>query len=188
MSTKFGRNGMKRLAVALGAAAGLLALGVPAAQASTHSAATPSAAAASTASRASGSQQLSVGQLNPYTARYYSLAAPYSGCTFAVGDRYEGSGGAAVGMATISCPSAHTYRVLVYLDYHDYANGQEYTYRSNTRGAPYYEYGLGVWTGCATNVSAYWTTYARISIDGSAYSGFFKSQSNQLYSAGPNCP
>lgn len=121
------RTGMKRLVFALGAAAGLLALGVPAAQASTHPAVVPSSAAARTAMGTASAQQLIVGQLNPNTARSYPLAAPYSGCTFYVGDSYEGSGGGAVGMATISCPSLHTYRIRVYLDYHDYTNGQEYT-------------------------------------------------------------
>jgi hypothetical protein len=180
------RAGKRRLTFALGVAAGLLALSAPAAVASTQPTALLDAAATPPAKTASA--QLVIGQLNPYTTRSYKLAAPYGGCVFSVGDRYEGPGGAAVGMAAISCPSPHTYRVLVYLDFHDYANGKEYTYRHNVKGTPYYNYNAGVWSGCATSVWAYWTTYAKISIDGNPYSGFFKSDSNQYYSAGPNCP
>lgn len=179
---------VKRLILALGTTAGLLALGAPvAAQASTHPAVAPSAAAARPAARAAAAQQLIVGQLNPYTAVPHYLVAPFNGCTFAVGDRYEGSGGGAVGMATISCPSPHTYRIVVYLDYQA-NNGQDYTYRSNTAGTPYYGYSAGVWTGCVTNVSTNWTTYASISIDGSPYSVYFLSGKDKPYAAGPNCP
>jgi len=180
------RSGIGRFIFAVGVAAGLLAVGVPAALASPQPAVAPRAAAAIAAAQ-TPSAQLVIGELNPYTARSYKLSASYSGCIFSVGDRYEGTGGAAVGMAVISCPTPHTYRVQVYLDFHDYANGQEYTYRENANGTPYYNYNVGVWTGCATNVYAYWTTYARISIDGSTYSGFFKSHSNQYYLAGSSC-
>lgn len=175
---------VKRLILALGTTAGLLALGAPvAAQASTHAAVAPNAAGA----RAATAQQLIVGQLNPQTAITYYLVAPFNGCTFSVGDRYEGSGGAAVGMATINCPSPHTYRIVVYLDYQA-NNGQDYTYLSNTAGTPYYGYGESAWTGCVTNVSTKWTTYASISIDGSPYSVYFLSGKDKSYSAGPNCP
>jgi hypothetical protein len=178
------RTGAKRLIFTLSAAVCLLALGVPAALAATQPAIVPSAAALVMTT----SKQPVAGQLNPYTARSYALGGSYSGCVFSAGDRYEGPGGAAVGMATISCPSPHTYRILVYLDYHDYANGREYTYRENVSGSAYYNYGASAWTGCAASVSAYWTTYAKISIDGSPYSGFFKSDSNQFYAAGSSCP
>ncbi len=181
------RSGIGRFIAAVGVAAGLLAAGVPAALASPQPAAAQRAAAAIQAA-ATPSAQLVVGELNPYTARSYKLAAPYGGCTFSVGDRYEGTGGGAVGMAVISCPTPHTYRILVYLDFHDYNNGKEYTYEKNTEGTPYLNYDAWAATGCATNVYAYWTTYAKISIDGTPYSGFFKSESNKYYSAGSSCP
>jgi hypothetical protein len=177
----------KRLILALGTAAGLLAFGTPmAAQASTHLPAPPRAAAASRSTTNCTTPQ--VGQMNWCTAKSYPLAAPWNGCYFSVGDRYEGSGGAAVGMAELDCPYGVTGRILVYLDYHDYANGQEYTYTENTHGTPYYGSSVVTWTGCARTIAEYWTTYAKVSINGSPYSAFFKSKDNQYYSAGPNCP
>jgi hypothetical protein len=179
------RSGIGRVVFAVAVTAGLLAVGVPAALASPQPVAAPHAAAA--VSTAATTCTPVVGQINPCTAKPYPLPAPYTGCTLWVGDRYEGTNGAAVGEAVVSCPTPHTYRMLVYLDYHDYANGQEYTYQENVQGTPYYNYDAYVATGCATNVWAYWTTYARISIDGHPYSGFYKSDSNKYYSAGSSC-
>jgi hypothetical protein len=175
----------KRHILALGTAVGLLALGAPvAAQASTHPTAVPRAARSA---RPAASQGLVIGKLNPQTAVTYDLNAPYAGCTFSVGDRYEGTGGAAVGMAVAGCPSNHTFRILVYLDYETISGGQ-YTWRENANGTPYYTSGLSVWTGCGRNLDAYYTTYAKISIDNSPYSGFFESKYEQPYDAGSNCP
>ena len=180
------RRGIGRVVFAVAVAAGLLAVGVPAALASPQSPAAPRTAAAALTAAATPCTPV-VGQINPCTAKPYPLPAPYTGCTLWVGDRYEGSNGAAVGETVVSCPTPHTYRFLVYLDYHDYANGQEYTYEENVKGTPYYGYTGGAWTGCATNVQANWTTYAEISIDGNPYSGFYKSDSNEYYSAGSSC-
>jgi hypothetical protein len=180
---------MKRIILALGTAAGLLAVGAPvAAQASTNISTAPKAAwSATKATRAAAAQGLVVGQLNPYTAVTYYLNAPYAGCTFSVGDRYEGSNGAAVGMAVADCPSYHTFRILVYLDYETTSGGQ-YTWQNNVSGTPYYTYDLGVSTGCGRNLDANYTTYARISIDGSPYSGLFQSGYEEPYNAGSSCP
>ena len=180
---------VKQLTLALVTAAGLLAVGAPvAAQASTNVTAVPKAAwSAKSATRAAAAQALVIGQLNPYTAVTYHLNAPYTGCTFSVGDRYEGTNGAAVGMAVANCPSYHTFRILVYLDYETTSGGQ-YTWQKNVSGTPYYTYNLGVWTGCGRNLDANYTTYASISIDGSPYSGLFQSGYEKSYNAGSSCP
>ena len=124
---------------------------------------------------------LQIGELNPYTANDWQLGS----CYFDVGDRYEGSGGAAVGMATISCPTEHTYRIRVFLD--DYWNGKTYTEKENVNGTPQYGYKASVFTGCAVNTyQPYWITYAQVSVDGGAYTGFYTSPYGS-YSAGPYC-
>jgi hypothetical protein len=178
---------VRRLALAVTAAAGLLAFCAPvAAQASARPAAVPGAArTARPTATAATAQGLVVGQLNPSTAAYVNLAAPYTGCTLWIGDRYEGAGGAAVGMAEIQCPTYHTYRVQVYLAYQT-ASGP-YFWQQNLNGTPIYGTGSDVWTGCGRNLSASYTTYARVSIDGSSYSPWWYGQTLG-YSAGPNCP
>jgi hypothetical protein len=168
----------KRLILALGAAAGLLALGAPAvAQASQAAAATQTAPEHVALTAAT----LQVGDLNPAFAYDWPLGS----CYFDVGDRYEGSGGAAVGMATISCPTEHYYRIKVYLD--DYWNGNTYTEEENVNGTQQYGYKASVYTGCAENTyQPYWITYAEVSIDGGPYTGFYNSP-YEPYSAGPYC-
>lgn len=123
-------------------------------------------------------------QVNPNTgtALYYHLNVPYSGCVLAVGDRYEGTGGPAVGEADISCPTSHTYRILVYIYYSTQYNGTQYTVPGNTSGTPYYGTSVDVYTpGYCGNL--YWTIYARISIDGSAFSGYLDSVYSVHYDA-----
>lgn len=184
------RKGVKRLILAVTAAAGgLLAFCVPvAAQAATHTTVTPTVAwSAKAPAKEVAAQGLVVGELNPYTELTYHLSAPYAGCTFSVGDRYEGNGGAAVGMAVANCPSSHTFRILVYLAYETTSGGQ-YTWQQNVNGTPYYTSGLSVWTTCGRNLDANYTTYARISIDNSAYSGYFQSGYEKPYNAGSSCP
>lgn len=168
----------KRLILALGAAAGLLALGAPAVvQAPQAVAATRTVPEHVTLTAAT----LQVGALNPATAYDWPLGS----CYFDVGDRYEGSGGAAVGMATISCPTEHYYRIKVYLD--DYWNGKTYTEAENVNGTSQYGYKASVNTGCVENTyQPYWITYAQVSIDGGPYTGFYNSP-YEPYSSGPYC-
>jgi hypothetical protein len=177
---KTGRT--KRLILAVSAAAGLLALGAPvAAQASSHPA--PNAAAVTRTAPEHvtlTAATLQVGDLNG------AYDWPLGSCYFDVGDRYEGNpGGAAVGMATISCPTEHTYRIKVFLDYWNGSN--TVTATENVNGTPQYGYKASVATGCDENVyHPYWITYAQVSIDGDPYSGFYNSPYGS-YQAGPYC-
>jgi hypothetical protein len=123
-------------------------------------------------------------QVNPYTgtAMTYHLNAPYSGCVLTVGDRYEGTGGPAVGEADISCPTSHTYRILVDIYYSAQYNGTQYTVPGNNSGTPYYGTYDEVYTPAYCG-NLYWTVYAWISIDGSPYSGYFASAYSKHYDA-----
>jgi hypothetical protein len=172
----------RRLALAISVAAGLLALGAPAAAHASTSAAS-SAAVTRTVSAASA---LQVGDLNGVIP--WALTGAYAGCYFDVGDRYEGNpGGAAVGMAKISCPTPHYYRIKVYLDYT--VNGTPYTASENVNGTLYYGYSASVPTGCVENVSEpHWITYAQFSIDNLPYSNVWATYGGiGPYAAGPYC-
>ena len=175
-----GRARMRGLILALGATAGLLALGVPAAQASTHSAGAPTAVAAAHASPTAISPVASNGSQK----EWYWSSGPYAGCVLWVGDHYRTDGWAA-GEADIKCPTPHTYRLKVYLDYL-LTNGNLRTVEENTAGNPYYGYGYyDVWTGSYCGGGRYyWTTYASVSFDGGSYSPLYDSQPNKPYQPG----
>jgi hypothetical protein len=113
----------------------------------------------------------------PYECEQYPLAAPYTGCYVQVGD-HQRPDGWAQGAAWVDCPSKHTYRVLLYLDVMNSINNPAFTAEEDPNGTPVSAVGENDLTlksycgGPARN----WETYARISIDGSAYSGYFTSQ------------
>jgi hypothetical protein len=191
-----GRSWAKRAALTLAAGGSVLALSAPiTAQASTRpSVQTPLAPAAAQASAApaaaAAAPRLAAGSYTgnggpctfstdvaPYECEQYSLAAPYSGCYVQVGDYYR-TDRWAQGAAYVGCPAKHTYRMLLYLDVMSSSNKPDFTAVENTNGSPIY----GVQENIVTTKSycggpaRSWEMYARISIGGSAYSGYFTSQ------------
>jgi hypothetical protein len=189
------RSRAKRAALALAAAASLLALSAPiAAHASTRSSAlaplVPAVARVSAAPATAAAPRLPAGQFTgsgttctystivaTYECEQYPLAAPYTGCYVQVGD-YQRADRQAQGAAWVGCQSKHTYRVLLYLDVMNSINNPAFTAEEDPSGTPVSAAGENDLTlkaycgGPARN----WETYARISIDGSAYSGYFTSQ------------
>jgi hypothetical protein len=158
---------VKRIIVAAGTMAGLIALGMPAAaQASTRSA------------------QPSIVSVHPAAARIPSVASNGNGrawtvtlsngvtCSWEVGDHAE-SNLTASGEADIKCPYAYAITEKVNLDYAYAVNGAYGTFvttgwKTGSLAAGSY---LDLWTtpSCWQGLEPvlYWTTYAWISIAGS---------------------
>jgi hypothetical protein len=168
---------MKGLILALGAAAGLLAIGAPmTAQASTHPVVAAHGQAGARGSLAPAVRQLhrpgAVANVNSNGATSY-----IGNCTFVVGDHAE-SNRYASGEADIRCPAAETYHVHVYLDYE--WNGKWYTATSYATNE-YWPSGTywDTWTAgvCSTSgapENLYWQTAAEISFNnGPTYKWYY---------------
>jgi hypothetical protein len=166
-ATPRGGNHMKRLIFALGAAAGLLALGVPAAQASTH-ASRPTIVSVEPATGISNVASNGNGKLWTITLSNGVV------CDWEIGDHYM-SNNTASGEADIKCPYAYTYTERVDLDYAYAVNGTNHFGGStgwgsfSRAGGQYWDTWMKpglCWNG--SEPTLYWTTYAWISIGGSA--------------------
>jgi hypothetical protein len=163
-----GGNHMKRLIFALGAAAGLLALGVPAAQASTH-ASGPTIVSVKPATGISNVASNGNGKL--WTITLSNGAR----CYWEIGDHYM-SNYTASGEADIKCPYAFTYTERVDLDYAYAVNGTNHYGGSSGwhyfygAGGQYTDYWMKpglCWPG--SEPTLYWTTFAWIRFDGGTY-------------------
>jgi hypothetical protein len=116
-------------------------------------------------------------------AQEYVFGGAYAGCTLWVGDQYR-TDGQAQGEADIRCPSYHTYRMRVYLEFSYYQNGAgQGLLADNVAGTPITSYGEDATTAGVCGYSGYWTTYVSYSIDGSPYSGWYHSTPNSHYPA-----
>jgi hypothetical protein len=116
-------------------------------------------------------------------AQEYVFSGAYAGCTLWVGDQYRADG-QAQGEADIWCPSYHTYRMRVYLEFSYSKTGAgQGLLADNVAGTPVTSYGEDATTGGVCGYSGYWTTYVSYSIDGSPYSGWYQSTPNSHYVA-----
>jgi hypothetical protein len=160
---------LKRLIVAAGTMAGLIALGMPvAAQASTHSA-QPTIVSVRPATRVSDVASNGNGMLWSVTLSNGVV------CSWEIGD-HAMSNYTASGEADIKCPYAYTITEKVNLDYASAVNGAYSTGRTTGWQTIYGVAGTyqDLWTTpgvCwpSTWPTPYWTTYAWISIGGSPY-------------------
>jgi hypothetical protein len=115
-------------------------------------------------------------------AQEYVFSGAYAGCTLWVGDQYR-TDSQAQGEADIWCPSYHTYRMRVYLEF-SYQNGaSQVPLADNVAGTPITSYGEDATTAGVCGYSGYWTTYVSYSIDGSPYSGWYQSTPYSHYAA-----
>lgn len=108
-----------------------------------------------------------------------------TGCEVWAGDHWR-SDALAAGEGLIWCNAPHSYAIKVYLDYRTTPAGALYTWTSATNT---WNVGAGIWGGTYTSpactsglpTNLYWTTYVEVSVDGSAWQGWYTSAANSLY-------
>jgi hypothetical protein len=148
--------------------------------------ATPVAASASTVTL--GPYNISEnGDLREYPSNGHLYASgPLAGCEVWVGDHFR-SDSLAAGEGLIWCNTPHSFVIKVYLDYRTSLSGPLTTWISATNSWSTKTGGVwgGTYTGPACTaglpMERYWTTETEISVDGSAWQGWFTSAVNSMY-------
>ena len=145
----------------------------------------PTAASAATVNLGPGGLSPSNQGVYPTNGGLYP-SGPLKGCQLIVGDHYRTDGRAA-GQGNIWCNAAHNYSMTVYIDYSATSWGPLHTATSNTyswtgaAGTWYYDYTNGMCNLGGPATTYWWTTYVKISIDGSSWLGWFTSAQNVPY-------
>jgi len=116
-------------------------------------------------------------------------SGPLAGCQVLVGDHWLSQGWAS-GEGEVRCNLPHNYSMQVLLEYYTPSGMRLASSASSSwRG------GAGTWWYLSTGgvcqpggpaTTYYWTTYVEVSVDGSAYQGWFTSRQNAGYTI-PAC-
>jgi hypothetical protein len=175
---KQSRTGVRRALVTLALAGSL----------GTVALAAPMAASASTVTLGPGGISMNADLMQyPASGGVYTSGA-LAGCKVLVGDHWRADAQAS-GEGEVSCSTAHNYSMQVLLEYYTPSGMRVASSASSSwhgaAGTWWYLPTGGVCQPGGTATYA-WTTYVEISVDGSAYQGWFNSRQNALYTL-PAC-
>jgi hypothetical protein len=118
-------------------------------------------------------------------------SGPLTGCKVWVGDHWRADARAA-GEGEVSCNARHNFSMKVYLDYRTSPTGALYTATSASSsltvgaGTWFYVFTNGMCQAGGPSTNYYWTTYVEISVDGSAWQGWYVSRTDAPYTI-PAC-
>ena len=145
--------------------------------------ATPVAASASTVTLGPGGISMNADLIQwPGSGLYTS--GPVTACEVLVGDHWRADGRAS-GEGEVSCSTAHNFSMYVFLQYQTASGLRTATSTSSSwtgsAGTWWYLYTDGMCQPGGPATFYNWTTYVEISVDGSAYQGWFTSRQNAPY-------